>query len=124
MALADPQIITINSVAQTLPRVESNGRLSVYQLADLSYMLRVSHQTAGGKAKDPRKRIRTLAQITHRVIVADPLTAVNDYDTASFQIVMDRPEVGFTLAQLQNDWAGFKAWMDNTIVSKFIGGES
>lgn len=124
--LADPQTITVNSVAKVMPRVTSDGSSSVYQLSDETFKLEISHTnvTAKGKSKGLAGRIRTLVRFTQRAIVADPLTAVNDFDTLSYQVVIDRPSYGFTQTQLDQLRAGFQTWLDSTMTGKLFGQES
>ena len=87
MAFADPQVVTVNAVAKSMPRILTDGKSSTYQMADASFKLTISHQLSKG-------RVRTTARIDQRAIVPDPLTSVNDYETLSFYFVIDRPEVG------------------------------
>lgn len=118
MALSDPQVVTVNSVAQSMPRILSSGTSAKYQKADESFALNISHT----KTKD--RRIRSMARIDQRAIVADPLTAANDFELLSFYCVVDRPDYGFTQAQLEQLVAGFKTWLDNTMIGKLFGQES
>lgn len=118
MALADPQVVTVNAVAQTMPRVLTSGTSAKYQKADETFTLNVSHTNT----KD--RRIRSMARIDQRAIVADPLTAENDYQVLSFYVVVDRPNYGFTQTQTEQLIAGFKTWLDNTMIGKLFGQES
>jgi hypothetical protein len=113
----DPQSVTVNAVAQSMPRVETKDRRTVYQKSDQTFTLTISH----GLSKD---RIRSMARLDQRAIVADPLTAVNDYETLSFYVVIDRPEAGFSMVQVEQLIAGFKTWLDNTAIDKLFGQES
>lgn len=114
---ADPQSVTVNAVAQSMPRIEVNGTKATYQKSDQSFTLTISHQGSN-------KRIRSMARIDQRAIVADPLTAVNDYETLSFYVVVDRPEVGFSSTQVDQLIAGLKTWLDSTAIGKLYGRES
>jgi hypothetical protein len=116
--LADPQSVTVNSVAQSLPKTSSNGTSSVYEKADGTYKLTVSHLVTRGD------RLRSLIRFDHKAVVSNPLDSTNDYDTQSIQIVLERPNFGFTATDLSNDWAGIKAWLDSTMVTKLFGRES
>lgn len=118
MSLADPQVVTVNAVAQSMPRTEIKGTSATYQKADETFRLNISHQVT----KD--RRIRSMARIDQRAIVADPLTAENDYQTLSFYVVLDRPNYGFTQTQCEQLITGFKTWLDNTMVGKLYGQES
>lgn len=116
--LSDPQVVTVNAVAQSMPKVSTAGTSSKYQKPDETFTLNVSHSTT----KD--RRIRSMARIDQRAIVADPLTAENDYQTLSFYVVLDRPNYGFTQTQCEQLVTGFKTWLDNTMVGKLFGQES
>jgi hypothetical protein len=116
--LADPQSVTVNSVAQSLAKTSTTGQSSVYEKSDGTYKLTVSHQVTKGD------RIRSLIRFDHKAVVTNPLDASNDYDTQSVQIVLERPNFGFTSTDLANDWAGIKAWLDTTMVGKIFGRES
>lgn len=118
MALTDPQVVTVNAVAQSMPRVLISGTSAKYQKADESFALSVSHSNT----KD--RRIRSMARLDQRAIVADPLTAENDYQTLSFYVVVDRPNYGFSQTQVEQLITGFKTWLDNTMVGKLFGQES
>jgi hypothetical protein len=114
---ADPQSITVNAVAKSMPRILSSGTSSTYQKTDEEFKLIISHLKSKG-------RIRSMARVDQRAIVPDPLTAVNDYETLSFYCVVDRPEVGFTQTQVDQLIAGFKTWLDTTASGKLFGQES
>lgn len=114
---ADPQTVTVNAVAQSLAKVLTDGTSSTYQTADGNYIFKISHTKS-------RDRIRSLVRIDQRAIVADPLTAVNDYETLSCYFVVERPEVGFTSTQVNHLVTGLKTWLDSTAVGKLFGQES
>jgi hypothetical protein len=65
-----------------------------------------------------------MARIDQRLIVPDPLTSVNDYETLSTYHVIDRPEVGFTSAQIEQQIAGFQTWHTAAIIAKLVGQET
>lgn len=113
----DPQVVTVNAVAQSMPRVTSTGLKSVYSKVDGNWILTISHT----ESKD---RIRSMARVDQRAVVADPLTAVNDYETLSFYVVVDRPTYGFTQTQVDQLIAGVKTWLDTTASGKLFGKES
>lgn len=115
--LTDPQIVTVNAVPQSMPRVSTGGLKSTYQKNDQNWTLTVSHTPV-------KDRIRSMARIDQRAIVPDPLTSVNDYETLSFYVVVDRPQVGFSSTQVDQLIAGFKTWLDSTMVGKLFGQES
>lgn len=63
--LADPQSVTINAVAQTLPAVARGVNTSTYRKDDQTVGLSVSHQYG--------KRTRRTVRLDYSKIVADPL---------------------------------------------------
>lgn len=113
----DPQVVTVNAVAQSMPRITVNGLSAIYQKSDESFKLTLSHQKSN-------KRIRSMARIDQRAVVADPLTSENDYETLTFYVVVDRPEVGFSQTQVDQLIAGLKTWLDSTASGKLYGQES
>jgi hypothetical protein len=114
---SDPQTVTVNAVAQAMPRVETSGRKTIYQKSDQSFTLTLSHTPS-------RDRVRSMARVDQKAVVADPLTAVNDYETLSFYVVIDRPLAGFTSTQTEQLITGFKTWLDSTAIGKLFGQES
>lgn len=115
---ADPQSVTVNAVAKSMPRVSSKDRSAVYQKNDLEYTLSISHTTAA------KGHIRTLVRLDQRAVVTNPLDSSNDYDTMSFYVVLDRPSYGFTMVQAEQLVAGFQSWLSSGNVDKLWGQES
>jgi hypothetical protein len=115
---SDPQSVTVNSVAQSMPRVSQKDRSSVYMKGDQSYTLTISHLPAA------KGHIRSLVRLDQRAVVTNPLDSTNDYDTMSFYVVLDRPIYGFTQAQAEQLVAGFQAWLTSGNVDKLWGQES
>lgn len=113
----DPQVVTINAVAKSMPRIKTDGLSAIYQNADETYKFTISHQKSN-------KRIRSMVRIDERAVVADPLTSENDYETLGVYLVVDRPEVGFSATQVDQLLAGFKTWLDSTAIGKLYGQES
>jgi hypothetical protein len=131
--LSDPVSITVNSVAQSLPRISQNGQSSVYKKTDGTFRLDVSHQintqkrarnTSSGVQTVAQNVVRSLVKFTKRAIVADPVSSANDYEELGISIVISRPEVGFTATDLDQVWTGFKTWLDSTTSGKIFGLES
>jgi hypothetical protein len=118
MAFSDPQSITVNSVAQSMPRIETSARKSIYQKNDQTFTLEISHLTTNAG------RVRSLAKFSERAVVTNPLDSTNDYDTLSIQMVIDRPSFGFSMTRLEQDVAGFVAWLTTGNVDKLYGQES
>jgi hypothetical protein len=117
MSFADPQSITVNAVAKSMPRISTNGTSAVYQMPDESFKLTISHQKSAG-------RLRSVVRVDQRVVAADPLTSVNDWQTLGLYVVLDRPMTGFTQTQVDQLWTGFKAFLDSSAMGKVYGTES
>jgi hypothetical protein len=115
--LSDPQTITVATVARVMPRTESDGTSSIYTSADGNWTLTIAHKVSKG-------RVRSLARLDQRAVVADPLTAQNDYQVLSEYYVIERPEYGFSSTNVSDHATGFKAWLDTTMIGKLYGRES
>lgn len=114
---ADPQTITVNTVAQTLPAVERNGTLSKYQKDDGTYSLSISHQIA--------KRGRFTVRIDATKVAPDPLSAANNQVySASAYLVLDKPLVGYTNAEVQQIASALTAWATSANLLRVLGSET
>lgn len=118
MAYADPQSITVNSVAKSMPRVSSGESQSVYKTADDVFKMRISHQTA-------KSRIRRMVRIDQTIVAADPLSAENSYQTAGIYVVVDEPAFGFDDTTLGYLVTALKDWLiAGTNTAKLLGSET
>lgn len=120
MAYADPQSVTINAVAQTLPRVSSGPFSGVFQKDDGSVKLTVAHAY--------NKRIRRTARIDHKKIVADPLMpTTNTLFSMSTYIVCDVPVTGYTVVEQKQIVDALTAYLtasSGARVTQLLGGEN
>lgn len=112
----DPQSVTVNAVAQSLPAISRKDLASTYRKDDGSYELIISHQEGN--------RNRRVVRINHRKIAADPLTADNTEYTSSFYLVIDVPPVGYTLTEMKDIVLGLTGWLTSANVLKVLGGEN
>jgi len=64
-----------------------------------------------------------MARLDKKIVAADPLTAVNQYQTAAVYLVMDTPLVGFSATEIDYIVQGFKTWLSTATVTKILGGE-
>lgn len=118
----DPQSLTINSVAVSLPRTASGVNTGSFTAADSRTKLTVSHAYG--------KRVRRTVRIDVSKIVPDELIpSVNKPVSASVYIVVDSPLVGFTPTELKQIVDSHSAWQatgtgaaNNTL--RLLGGES
>lgn len=120
MALADPQSVTINTVARTLPRVSVDKSAATYQEAAGDLKMAVSSSYG--------KRTRRAVRIDFRKTAADPLfPAQNAPYTMSCTLVVDVPVTGFTVTeqkQIVDALTGWTTASTGANLTKFLGGES
>lgn len=120
MAFADPQSVTINAVAQTLPRVSSGVSSGIFQKDDGNVKLTVSHQYG--------KRIRRTVRLDHRKIAADPLQgSVNINYSMSCYFVVDIPIIGYSITEGKYNvdaLTGYLTASSGAKVTQLMGGES
>jgi len=114
----DPQSVTVNSVAKSMPRISTGDQKAIYRNADGSFTMTISHQKVGNG------RIKSLVRIDQRKVVTDPVSAVTDYDTLTTMIIQERPDYGFSMVEVEQQWAAHVAWLTTGNVDKLYGGES
>lgn len=115
---ADPQTLTINAVATTLPRVGSQtpNRSGRFSNADGSINFEVRQdQTAA--------RFRREARLTQKKVAADPISAVNKEVSTSVFIAVDEPKWGFTDVEIGYLTSAIVAWLSAGNRDKLLGGE-
>lgn len=116
----DPQSVTLNAVAQSLPRTEQEGQAASYTKDDGTLVLRVSHQeTKNG-------RLRHAVKLDQNKIAADPFVAGNSrLAGAAVTLVIDEPNGGqFTNAELLLLTKAARDWATDANLTKVIAGES
>lgn len=120
MALSDPQSITINAVAVSLPRTSSGVNTGSFSSNDGLVRETVSHQYG--------KRNRHLFRIDHNKVAADPfLSDVNAKYSMSAYVVFDVPPVGYTVVEAKQVVDGFIAQLNassGALITKILGGEN
>lgn len=115
--LADPQSVTINAVAVSLPRTQMAPTLNTYTSADGNTSFTVKQNTTA-------TRFRREVRLSQKKIAADPISAVNKEIGASVYLVIDEPRAGFTDAELGYLIDALKAWSTSANYNKVLGGES
>jgi hypothetical protein len=83
---------------------------------DETWKLTISHDVQGNK-------IRSLHRVDQKKVVADPLTAENDYQVQSTYFVTERPLFGFSSTEYSDQIAGHVALFDATTKGKLYGKE-
>jgi hypothetical protein len=114
---ADPQSVTVNAVAQSLPAIERNGQSSIYKKDDGAYKLTISHAYG--------KRNRFTVRLDAQKIAADPLASANNqlYSTSAY-LVIDGPTVGYTNAELRDISVALTGFCTSANLLKVLGGET
>lgn len=119
MAFADPQSVTINAVANTLPRTSFGTNSGAFTKDDGNVKLSVSH--------DYKTRTRRLIRLDHSKIAADPLLAgVNVRASMSAYLVVDVPQTGFTVAEqklIVDALTGYLSASSGARAAQFLAGE-
>lgn len=120
MAFADPQSVTINAVATSLPRTGSGVSSGSFTSADGAVKLDVSHQYA--------RRNRSQYRLTQTKTAADAIIpSQNVVLSASVYLVVDRPKNGFSVTELGYLIAALAAEMTESSgarAAQLLGGES
>lgn len=122
MAFSDPQSVTINSVAISMPRTLSATLTQPSVFTSNDGLTKLSAQSTTGK------RIRRQIRIDSSKIAADPLiSAQNIKYSMSCYLVFDLPPTGYTVAEAKLVSDGFLAALtasSGALVTKLLGGES
>lgn len=115
---ADPQSITVNSVAQSLARIGSPApsTLGSFRTADGVYAFSV-HQNS------TKARFRREIRLTKTAIAVDPISAENKAVSASIIFAVDEPRWGFTDADLKYMIDGLKTYFVTARQDQLLTGE-
>jgi len=114
--LADPQSVTINAVATSLPKTSVGPTQNVYSSADGNTVMTVKQNTT-------KTRFRREIRLAQTKVSADPISAVNKEVGASVYLVIDEPRFGFSDAEIGYLIDALKAWSTSTNYNKVLGGE-
>lgn len=116
---SDPQSVTINAVANSLPRVGSGSNSGTFRKDDGTVKLTVSHAE--------NKRARRMVRLDHNKLAADPyITGDNVPVSMGTYLVVDVPLLGYTVAEQKQVVDGLTAFLtasSGAAVSKLLGGE-
>lgn len=120
MSFADPQSITINAVATSLPRTSSGVNSGVFTAADGNLRLTVSHSYG--------KKTRRMIRLDSSKTAADPLLPAQNVKLSSgVYLVVETPVAGFTNTELKQQIDGFIAALSASSgakISQLLGGEN
>jgi len=120
VAFADPQSLTINAVANTLPRTSSGISSGTFSKDDGTVKEIVSHSYG--------KRTRHSLRVDFQKIAPNPLiSAQNILFSMSTYLVVDVPVTGFTIVeqkQIVDALTGYLTASSGSKVTQLLGGES
>lgn len=115
---SDPQTVTVNSVAQTLPAISREPMKSTYREDVGEYELVISHQ-------ETAKRNRRTVRLNRVKLTSDPFIPAQNVEVShSVYLVIDTPLAGYSVTELDDDIAGLVGWLTSANVVKVLGGES
>lgn len=114
--LADPQSVSINGVATSLPKTHAGISDNVFTSADgNTYMTTKQTQS--------KSRFRREVRLSQSKIAADPISGLNRQLGTSVYLVVDEPRAGFTDIELGYLIEALKGWLTSTNYNKVLGGE-
>jgi len=120
MAFADPQSVTINAVANALPRTASGVNTGSFTKDDGNVALTVSHSYG--------KRTRRQLRLNVRKIAADPLiSSSNILYSMGATLIVDTPVTGYSIAeqkQVVDALIAFLSASSGAKVTQLLGGEN
>lgn len=114
----EPQSVTVNSVAKSLPRVSYGNREGIFESRTDGLRLRVTHVLG--------KRNRRIARLDITKTAADPLLdGVSRQYSMSVYLTIDAPTVGFADSEVANNAQALIDWADVAAnLNKVVAGES
>lgn len=113
---SDPQTVTVNGVALTLPRTSNGATSNTYSDAEGDVQLII-------KQNKTRKRYRREIRLMDEKVVANPITGTSAMDGVSVYLVIDEPHDGFSNTEVKNLTAALMARCDDATLTKLLGGE-
>lgn len=119
MAFADPQTVTINTVAKTLPRTGAGPDSGTFTNNEGDVKLTISHAYG--------KRNRRTIRLDTSKVAADPLLSENVEFSMSTYLVVDTPTRGYTVTeakQVVDALVAYLAASTGANITKLLGGES
>jgi hypothetical protein len=114
--LADPQSVTVNGSAVSLPRTANGNTTNVYTASDGNTSMTTKQNTTAS-------RFRREVRLSNRKVATDPISAVNKEIGLSVYLVIDEPRTGFSDAEIGYYIDALKAWLTSTNYGKVLGGE-
>lgn len=115
--LADPQSVTVNAVAISLPKTNAGPAVNIYTSADGKTVMTTKQNSTSA-------RFRREVRLAQTKIAADPISAINKESGFSVYLVIDEPRSGvFSDTEIGYVIDALKAWLTSTNYNKVLGGE-
>lgn len=117
--LADPQSVTYNSVAKSLPAISRGSDSSTYQLNDAGtiYTMAVSHAF--------KTRNRAVIRLTRTSTVTDPLSSATNISVGmTATMTVDFPSSGLQPSDAQLLANALVGYLTSATVLKIVNGET
>lgn len=121
MAFSDPQQITIDGTAFSAPRVFTGKPEGAFVSADGVVRIEIVPPKGGATRK------HTIARLRHAKVAPDPLTATNVRVSDLISLNVNRPNDGYTDAEIEKQVVAFIGWLTastNANLKKLIAGEN
>lgn len=117
MSYADPQSVTVNAVAQSLPRTGSSLNAGTFQSAAADYKLGVTHSLG--------RRNQHRARLDNSKIIVDPLASDRNLPVSmSTYLVVDVPVTGYSTTEVKQQIIALADWLKaGTNADKLAGNE-
>lgn len=114
----EPLTVLVNAVSKTLPRVVAGDRKATYESTADGLTLSITHVVG--------KRNRHTIRLDSKKTAADPLLdGVSRAYSMSTYLVVDAPEIGFTLTEQKQIVKALTDWLGtSTNTDKVLAGES
>jgi hypothetical protein len=114
--LADPQSVTVNAVAVSLPKTVNGPTSNTFTSAD-------GNTSMTTKQNVTATRFRREVRLSNKKVAADPLSGLNKELGLSVYLVVDEPRSGFTDTEIGYYIDALKAWLTSANYNKVLGGE-
>jgi hypothetical protein len=115
--LTDPQSVTINGVATSLPKTSNGPSTNQFTSADGKTVMTTKQNVT-------TSRFRREVRLAQTKIAADPISAVNKESGFSVYLVIDEPRSGvFSDTEIGYVIDALKTWLSSANYNKVLGGE-
>ena len=114
--LSDPQSVTINAVATSLPKTVNGTTQNVFTSADGNTFMTTKQNTTAS-------RFRREVRLSQKKVAADPISGVNKELGVSVYLVIDEPRAGFSDTEIGYLIDALKTWLSSANYNKVLGGE-